>query len=708
MADEDKDLDEDPALEERSRNLAKSKKIRDKLLDLYKDVEKGFQDQRTRADDQADYWDIYNNITGQNQFYTGNSRIFVPITYNAINARKTRFINQIFPTSGRCVEVTSEDGTIPHTMVALAEHYVTKAKLRQLMPAIMRNGDVEGQFNLYVDWSSRKRHVVRRVKKPVDLGEGMQGPEGEDVDDIEEEVLSSDHPYVEILADSDVCILPATAQSLEQAIADGGSATILRRWGKAKIKKLIADGEIEEKLGKVLMEEMNSEAREGVPNKNKAMAQAAGVKGEGSGKYVLVYETWSMIKIGSGEDAEIRLCRSYLGGPDKVLSCVRNPNWSDRCPLISEPLEKVQGSVKGISKVAAVADLQYYANDVINEAADSSLFSLLPIILTDPLKNPKVGSMVLNLAAVWETSPNDTKFAQFPELWKQGLEIIANVQQTIFQTLSVNPSQITQGTKKKQSQAEVAQEQQVDVLTTADVVTVVEDRVLTQLLERFIELDHQHRDQPIRIREYGEIGIKQSMAEVDPIQLGTRYSIRWFGVEQVRSAQQIQQQIGMINVIKTIPPQQYQGYRLNLAPAISAMMEAGFGPRLAPLIFEDMRSQLSVDPKQEDALLQMGHDVPVHELDDHKAHIQDHIEFGKQAGDPHGLIRRHVLEHVQKLEQAAQAQAQVAKPQPGMAGGGGGPRPGAQPAQQRPAQQPPGAVSPDQTPTAMPRGRMMG
>ena len=58
------------------------------------------------------------------------------------------------------------------------------------------------------------------------------------------------------------------------------------------------------------------------------------------------------------------------------------------------------------------------------------------------------------------------------------------------------------------------------------------------------------------------------------------------------NAQQIQQMIAGVNVIRGIPPQMYQGYRLNLVPAITHFMEVTFGPRLAPLIFEDLKDQL--------------------------------------------------------------------------------------------------------------------
>ena len=45
----------------------------------------------------------------------------------------------------------------------------------------------------------------------------------------------------------------------------------------------------------------------------------------------------------------------------------------------------------------------------------------------------------------------------------------------------------------KRNQAEIALEQQVDILTTADAVTVLEESVFTEIIERFAELDAQFR-----------------------------------------------------------------------------------------------------------------------------------------------------------------------------------------------------------------------
>ena len=692
---------EAPALESRSTNLALRKKIRDRLLDGYKHILKGFDDQFGRSSDIEDFWDIYHSRLGSHQYYQGNANIFMPIVYEAVRARVTRFTNQIFPSSQRYVECTSSDGTIPSSIVALAEHYARRARLRDKLPALLVNGDVEGQFSVYVYWNKATRHVVTREMVP----EGNV-PGAPEIEDIVEQEIESAHPAIEIIADADILVLPATAESINDALQSGGSVTIIRRWSKAKLEQLIDDDEIDGKLGRALIEELSNDAASVRPDKEKKMVDAAGIRSDGRGKYALLYETWGMVKTSEGR----RLCRTYYASEDKILSCKRNPYWNDRCPLISAPSQKAQGSFKGRSLIAPVADLQYFANDTLNEAADSAAYAMLPIVMTDPEKNPRTSSMVMSLAAVWLTNPNDTKFATFPQLWRDGMEIVAALKQEIFQTLSVNPAMIAQGAKKKLSQAEVANEQQVDILTTADAVTTLESAILTPLISFFIELDHQYRDADIMVRSYGSMGKRANMETVKPLQMNNRYEFRWFGVEQARNVQQVQQQIAALNVIKGIPPQLYQGYKLNAAPFIAQLAENAFGPRLGPLIFEDLRSQIDDDPKLEVEMAVDGIESPVHPLGNHQMAMQLLGKALQATRDPTGVIRTQLMKHQAILMEQAQAQAQAMQPkgQPGGPGGAGpgvagGPRPGAQPAPQRPAQQPPGAIHRDQMPLAMPR-----
>ena len=703
-ADEEAELD-------RADQLCGRKDVKEALLDIFKDIEKGFLEQAQRSDDNMDYWDVYNCVLGSKQFYNGNSQIFVPIVHNAVNARKTRFVNQMFPQSGRYVEVTSEDGTMPQAVMALAEHYVRQAKLRtQIAPALVKNGDVEGHYTVQVEWQERTRHVVHRTKKPPEI-DGVAtdtGDEDDQVDEIVEEEITEGFPGVSVIADSDLLVLPATANSLAAALAEGGSVTTLCRWTKTKLKRMIAEGHVDKEAGEQLLEEMSKDGKKEQVDKAKEMVDAAGIKGDGRGKYALVYRTWTYLTI----KKERRLCLCYFGGQDKILSCKRNPYWSDRIDIISAPVEKVEGAFKGKSKVSVVADLQYQANDAVNEGMDSAAYALMPIIMTDPEKNPKLGSMILSLAAVWETSPSDTKFAEFPHLWKDALEIVATTQSMVFQTLSVNPAQITNsmGKAKKPSQAEIANEQQVDILTTSDAVTVLEEEILTPIVSFMIELDHQYRDKKLLVRQYGEMGLRAEMQEIDPVAMDHMYQFRWFGVEAARNAQQMQQQIAGINVLRGVPPQMYSGYKIDLGPALAMMVENMFGPRIAPLTFRDARMELSVDPKQENEMMVEGFVTPVHLADDHAKHMQAHM-MAMKAGDPHGTIRVHMMAHANALQAAQQQhQQQQAQGTPGAPGGSGPgapgtPRVGAQPGQPRGGQQPPGAVHQDrmQDPAAMPR-----
>ena len=656
--------------------------LRDKLLTLYADIEEGFVSQGQRSDDQMDYWDAYNCELGGFQAYSGNAQIFVPIIHNAVNARATRFTNQLFPKGGRYVEVVSSDGEEPHSITALLEYYVRRAKLRtEVAFPLCVSGDVEGQYNVYVSWSTLARYVTWKETKPLPtMGVSIEGID--EVEEIRHDVILDEFPTVEVLPDADVLILPVTCNSVPEALARGGSVTIIRRWTKGQIEEMIDNDEIVEEEGEALVKEMSKPEKEhaDVPKKH---ADAAGVKAKGM--VCLGYETWKVLEI----DDQKRLCRILYGGDKVLLSCRFNPYWSDRCPLISVPVKKVAGVVKGISQVEPCCKVQYAANDAVNEGMDSATYALLPIIMTDPLKNPKTNTMILDLAAVWETSPNDTKFASFPELWKGAFEIVGSCTSIIFQTLSVNTAMIPQGNVGKggkQNQAQIAQEQQVDILTTADAVTVLEEGVFTEILERFAELDAQYRTTEITVKAFGYMGMKAAMERIPPLQMGKRYSFVWYGVEQARNAAQIQQQIALLNVISKIPPQQLPGRRINMVPAIEHAVSAAFGPRLAPLVFEDLSKALTYDPQLENSILEENHNWPVSPMDDDAKHMEVHKSVETLAA------KQHIAQH--RMAQIAKAMAQLAQqqgPPPG-----GGPKGGAQPTMPRQNKQPAGAIPPDQ------------
>jgi hypothetical protein len=322
---------------ERDEELGKKAKIREHLLKMFRAIEQAFVEQHDRSDSILDHWDAFNCKLGGRQFYDGNTRIFVPIVRNAIKARCTRFVNQIFPQSGRYVEVTTDDTDLPQAQMSLAEHYIRTAKLRtEVMPALCKNGDVEGQYSIYVTWQEHTRHTAERKEKPFKDGD-LEFEELGSAEDMEEEEIVEAGPHVEVIPDNDILILPVTADSTPQAIANGGSVTIVRRWTKAVIKKMKEDGDLIPEIADAIVKQMgNKRAETANRDTKKEQATAAGIKTGAGDKFFQAYETWTNVKVGG----DWRMVRAYYGGDDQLLGCKLNPYWCDECPLISAPVEK--------------------------------------------------------------------------------------------------------------------------------------------------------------------------------------------------------------------------------------------------------------------------------------------------------------------------------------------------------------------------------
>lgn len=704
----------------------KNSKLRAKLIKDFEDIHKAFTDTVDRTDDQMDYWDCYDCVLNDHQFYNGQAQIYVPIVRDAINALTTRITNQLFPPGGHYVEGVSTDGTIPHAELAIVEHYIRELKLKtRIAKAMTRNGYVEGQYNLYVDWQEIKRQIVSRETHGVALGDDMENAEapGDEIEDIKVEDIEEGGPGVKVLHDSDVMVLPSTVDSVEEALQVGGSVTIVRRWTKARLKKMIADGHILKREGEDLVDAMDQQSSGGgagsVPqDAEKVLREHVGIKAKGG--HVVVWETWKMLPLNEGgaysEGGTQRLSRVFFSAVDAntqmPLGAKRNPNWNDRCPLLSVPVRKIAGVFKGESPVAAIASLQYEANDAANEGADAATYAAGPIVARDPEKSQ--ANLIFNIGAVWDVSPADVKFMEFPDLTDRALKRIMYCATTIMQSMGVNPAMLPQqsgGPGKKRNQAEIAMELQVDLLTTAEESEVQAEGIWTPLVEWFVDLDHQYRDKAMTVRMYGEMGLAAEMESVDPLRNRTGVQFTWVGAEMARNNAAIMQQgTALLNVARGMRQDlKAEGLDLRIGPVLERAFSNVFGPKLARLTLLDQKSQLTIDPDLENELLGEGHDLQVHPLDQDVEHIQKHKEIGRQTMDPHGVIRVHIERHLMSMQIKAEAamkqqmmQQQGAQGVPGGAGRGvaGSPRQGAQPAGPRLVQQPPGAQHADQMPRA--------
>lgn len=696
-------------IEDRTKDWKDVEAVKEQLATLYEVVVAAYEDKNDQNEIINRCWDVYDCVLNGNQSYNGYSQVYVPLVKDAIEARVTRFVNQLFPPTGRYSQVTSGDGVVPYEIMSLLDNYVELASLRDdIVPALVRGGDVTGQYSIQVDWNKIERFVLNRKQRSemqTDLGTDVEG--AETYDDIEMEEIVEESPAVMVLDSRDLVILPASVDDIK----DASTVAVALRLTKEGVQKYIDDGIFEEEAGKFLLNNFSMSNREGQPETQKKVINSAGVKTDSKGsKTALIYKVWSKVKLKKDKS---RWCVTYFAGQNDILSCKRNPYWNDKIDIISKPALKKNGSIWGKSRIeGGVEKLQYAANDAVNMGFDSAQYSLAPIVMTDPESNPRSGSIVMAMAAVWLTNPSSTQIVEFPQLWKEAFAVVMDCKQQIQQSLSVNPAMIPQGNAgKKPSQAQVSQEQQVALESTADVVSILDVGVLSPMLQWFYDLDYQYRSKALLIQQYGDLGRLAIMEEIPLLQSGRHYIFKWFGAEANRSIQQVQQMIAAMNVFKGVPPEQLNGRKFDAGPILDHIALTAFGPRIAPHVLIDQRHQLSVAPEEENQMLANNFAVAVNPMDDDVGHMKSHHQEMLNSGDAAGFFRTHIIQHMQQAQAKALAAAGAGKGAPGTPGAGGqpgspgSPRPGAMPGPAKPVQAPAGAIHQDQMsdPNRVPR-----
>lgn len=704
---EAEEVDANADLEDRKKDYTKLKKIQEQLGEIYTQIVGGFEDKQEQSEDIDEFWDIYNCVLNENQAYFGNSQVYVAAVADSVDALTTRDNNMLFPINGRYASAVGPNGLVPFEVLALLDHYCDLTGMREnIVPSLLRTGKVTGHYLLRPGWKETKQYVVRKKKTALVESELETPVDGaEEVDDVEFEEVVSGTPTLEVLDPRDVCILPATVDSIK----DAAITAVRLNLSKPAIQAYIDDGTFDEDAGKQLIDNFGETPTANETDTTKKSLSEAGVRKNSQGnKTATVYLAWAELKLRKGEKRRMQM---FFAGGKNYLACKRLPYWNDKIPLLGQPLRKVPGSVWGRSPLKKVAPIQYALNDVVNEGLDSSQYSLMPITASDPAKNPRTGTMVLTMGALWECDPNSTKFMEFPQLWKEAFQMAESLDNRIMKSMGTNPAMIPHGNAaKKPTQAQVSQEQQVALESTGDSISILEKGIFDELLNWFFDLDYQFRTEKIEVRQFGQLGRQAKMSMVDPFESYTAYKFKWYGTEGSKAVQQVQQMIAAMNVIRGIPPDQLNGRKVDIGPIIEHIAEVAFGPRIAPNVLIDQRHQLSMSPMEENIMMANGYPTSVQQLDDDVAHLKVHMEAERTAPG-NELMKLHIMAHMNALNMKSQA-ASGGKPGgaqgvPGGAGAGvpGTPRQGAIAGPPKPMQNPPGAVHQDQMndPSRVPR-----
>jgi len=678
--------------------------------ELYDVVEKAFQNKEEQADKIEEYWAIYNAEPDDNQMYAGNTQGYIPAVRDAINARTKRCLRQLFPSNGKHVDGLGADGKIPYPQLALIEHYIRKTNLKNIVRTDLIAGDVTGQWNLMLDWTTSARSVTNLVKKNpvVEMIDGEDATElglsdpTDEYDDTEDQEIVEEGPEVVDFATEDIAVIPPTCTDLQKARA----VAIRLRMSRDKVEEMVEQG--------VFILPENTELKQFCePDKGrdkrpppKRQVSGVGIKEQGTNKYALIYLVYTKLDLGGDFKQEAMV---YYGTPRVPCGIIRNPLWSGKRPILSKPVDRAQGSFFGRSKIEPVKFLQWNLTDFWNMGQDSALYSLNPIWAVDPVSTPQWQTLVMGLAAVWPVDPAKVKPITQPQLWKDAVSICNEMKRQIWESMDVNEmmmGKMPQGRKNNQLMGSMQQEQSTNIVDHA---MRYEEEMLNPLVEMLFEFDQQFRTDEIVIEQRGPLGTRAAFSPIPPQQWGERYTFSWQGTEFQQSMQRQQQAIAWMNVLKGIPPQQMNGRRLDVTPILEAGTEMMFGPELAPRILVDEREMYTVPADVEDEMMWNGWDVEVHPSDNDIEHLRTHMRAATQSSDPHGLFKKHMQEHAQAIIKKRQANQQPQLPPPGQpgvpgapggagpgqAGAPGGPRPGAMPGMPRGGQNPPGAIHPD-------------
>jgi hypothetical protein len=677
--------------------------IYEKCEDAYKEIVQAYKNRSDADDAIKNYWSIYNAELDDNQSYQANSPGYVPVVRDAVMARSKRALKQLFPTKYNHVDAIGSDGRKPYEQLSLLEHYIRTTKLKSVVRSMLVSGDVTGQWNIYVDWLSETRKITGMIRKPLSFDDIEGEDPTEEVDQDEETEIKTEGPDIVDFATEDLVVIPPTVNDIEKA----DITCIKLRMSKNQIKNMVDDGifilKEDSDLSNWIKSHKGQEKQ--VPEKNRS--KDAGIKVEGTFKYALIFEAHMMIRFKKDEPKS--LAYIYYAGENEIIGIIKAPQWGQKRPIISAPVERVNGSFNGVSKIEAVKTLQWNLNDFWNMGQDSAMYSLLPIVMTDPEKNPNYAMMVFGLAAVWPVDPNSTQFHNFPQLWQDSIAMCESIKRQIFESLNINEMMMGQSPKGRKNNAAIGAQQQESSVSVVDHAERFEEEILNPLMERFFEYDTQFRDEELTVITMGEIGVQAHMQVIEPQQWGERYHFQWTGTDFVMNMQRMQQQIATMNVIRGIPPQQLNGRTLDITPILEILVQNIFGSELSPRILIDNRNKYTVSPEVENEMLVNGIMVEIHDNDDDMAHIQAHQQAAQTTGDMSGLFRAHLQKHVMSLQKKREMVQGTQQGQQGTPGGNapgvaGQPKIGGQPQMPNTMNQPAGGIHPDAMPGAVGRG----
>ena len=376
-------------------------------------------------------------------------------------------------------------------------------------------------------------------------------------------------------------------------------------------------------------------------------------------------------------------------GADDIPLCAMPVPWfhGKSCWLAGKFLE-VENEFYGRSLFETIDKLQYFVNDVANQASDALVWSLNPISIVDMFRMNDPNSLRMRPGAKWNGEPSAVEFKEPPKdsavtgfsAMGQLVAVMREAAEPAAPSLPMNRQ------RSRAAQTAVMQQLQAAEAMTPirDVVELNEDLVFRPLLQRMHVLTWQCLDRDLVLQTASTEGAPLAERKITVADIVGDFDFRWLGSTSAMNSQvRANQMITFLGIASKLPPEMLaaEGIRIRVGRLCKAIWTEGFQLPQAEQIIEEIQKQVTIDPRVENDLFRLGRgeDVRVSEADQDDEHIREHTAYLPrlaQQPEPARLLQKHIqghqaakiAKHLLQVRQQMQQQAQL-----GAAGGGGTP-----------------------------------
>lgn len=392
-----------------------------------------------------------------------------------------------------------------------------------------------------------------------------------------------------------------------------------------------------------------------------------------------------------GDDTRPYKYLCSIGADEVVLRIQRVPFFDGLAHWLCGKFREVENEFYGRALPEDFDKMQYFINDVGDQASDALVWSLNPISIVDVFSAADPTSYRMRPGAKWLANTNPSNAVKFIEPPKEsaqvGFNTVYNLLGLTHEFADVAPltGSAPKTRNKNQKNLELAvQEAQTDVI---EVVRNIEVAVMEPFLGKAYKLTEQFLDRDILLRIQGADGATMIEKAVGVADIIGDYEFSWLGSTRVLNEQvRGQQMIGFLGMLGKVPPDQLasQGVEIGWADLIRDVAEIGLSlPHTSVMKYiRDKVKKVSIDADIENQLFEVGRgdEVVVSEADNDEEHGVSHARYLTSPDTPED-VKPKVLKHLQAHAASAMAKQQMkqiaeqqqAASRQGLVNAGGGP-----------------------------------